>query len=99
MKLIAKSFMLHLEETIAIGELKTTLLAQVLGTKENFDIEYTDIYDTSYMGIEIKGYDNWKKFKAFHKEMGIDFDAHMNKRFEEIFTKEVVQKYVNEVTL
>ena len=98
MKLISKSFMLHLEETITIGELKTTLLAQVMGTKEAFDIEYADNYDTSYMGIEIKGYDNWKKFRAFHKEMGIDFDAHMNKRFEEIFTEDAVQKYVNKVT-
>jgi len=98
MKLQSKSFMLILEETITIGELKATLAAQVMGTKDSFDIEYMDNYDISYMGIEIKGYDNWRKFRNFHKEMGIDFDAHMSKKFDEIFTKEVVKKYVNEVT-
>ena len=98
MKLQSQSFMLTLEETITIGELKATLVAQVMGTKEGFDIEYIDSYNISYMGIEIKGYDNWKKFRAFHKEMGIDFDAHMCKRFDEIFTVAAVKKFVNEVT-
>lgn len=98
MKLIAKSFVLHLEETITVGELKTTLLASVMGTKEGFDIEYTDQIDTSYMGMEIKGYQNWRKFRDFHKEMGIDFDAYLQKKFEEIFTVEAVKKYVNKIT-
>jgi len=98
MKLQSQSFMLTLEEDITIGELKATLVAQVMGTKEGFDIEFIDSYDISYMGIEIKGYENWKKFRTFHKEMGIDFDAHMNKRFDEIFTVAAVKKFVNKVT-
>jgi len=98
MKLVSKSFMLHLEEEITIGELKVTLLAQVMGTKEEFDIEYADNYNISYMGIDIKGYQDWRKFREFHKEMGIDFEAHMNKRFDEIFTKKAVEKYVNKIT-
>lgn len=98
MKLTSKSFMLHLEEDITIGELKATLVAQVMGDKDSFDIEYIDNYNISYMGIEIKGYENWKKFRAFHKEMGIDFDAHMSKKFNEIFTQDAVKEIVNKVT-
>jgi len=99
MKLVSKSFMLHLEEDITIGELKMTLLAQVMGTKEAFDIEYTDNYNISYMGIEIKGYQDWKKFREFHKGMGIDYEAHIQKKFDEIFNVASVKEYVNKIEL
>lgn len=97
MKLVSKSFMLTLTEDVTIGELKTTLVAQVMGTKEGFDIEFTDQINTSYMGIELFGWQNWKKFRDFHKEMGIDYDAHLQKKFEEIFNVASVKKYVNKV--
>ena len=98
MKLVSKSFMLMLTEDVQVGELKATLVAQVMGTKEGFDIEFTDQYDISYMGIEISGWQNWKKFRDFHKDMGIDYDAHLQKKFEEIFNVESVKKYVNKIT-
>ena len=97
MKLTSKSFMLILEETITIGELKATLEAQVMGTKDSFDIEFLDIDEITYMGTPIEGYANWRKFKEFHKEMGIDFSSHINKKFDEIFTQEVVKEFVNKV--
>ena len=97
MKLTAKSFMLNLEETITVGELKANLVAQVMGTKEGFDIEFMDIIDITYMGIEINGWQNWKKFREFHKEMGIDFQAHIDKKFDEIFTKEAVEEFVKKI--
>lgn len=98
MKLVSKSFLLMLAEDVQIGELKTTLVAQVMGDKDSFDIELTDQINTSYMGIDFNGWQNWKKFREFHKEMGIDYGAHLEKKFEEIFTKEAVQKIVNKVT-
>ena len=61
MKLQSKSFMLMLTEEVQIGELKTTLVAQVMGTKEGFDIEFADQINTSYMGIVLSGWQNWKK--------------------------------------
>ena len=97
MKLTAKSFMLNLEETITVGELNANLVAQVMGTKEGFDIEFMDIIDITYMGIEINGWQNWKKFREFHKEMGIDFQAHIDKKFDEIFTKEAVEEFVKKI--
>jgi hypothetical protein len=97
MKLVNKSFLLELTEKIEIGELKATLVASVVGTKEYFDVDFSDVDDMSYMGIKITGYDNWKKFKAFHKEMGIDFDEHMSIKFNEIFTKEIVSEFVNKI--
>ena len=98
MKLESKSFMLMLTENVKVGELEATLVAQVMGDKDAFDIEFCDTINISYMGIELNGYQNYKKFREFHKEMGIDFDAHLNKKFDEIFTKDVVKKFVNKVT-
>jgi imidazole glycerol phosphate synthase subunit HisF len=97
MKLESKSFMLTLTEDVQIGELKVTLIAQVMGTKEGFDIEFMDQIYTSYMGIPIEGYLNWKKFRDFHKEMGIDFTAHLQTKFDEIFTIATVKKYVTKI--
>ena len=99
MKLVAKSFMLTLTEDITIGELKLTMVAQVMGTKEGFDIEFADHFDISYMGIEIAGYQDWKKFRDFHKSMGIDYDVHLQKKFEEIFNVTSVKKFVNKIEL
>jgi hypothetical protein len=98
MKLTSKSFMLTLSEEITIGELKATMSAMVMGTKEGFDIEFSDFYDITYMGIEINGWQNWKKFKEFHKEMGIDYQAIIDTKFEEIFNVASVKKFVNKVT-
>jgi starvation-inducible outer membrane lipoprotein len=97
MKLQSKSFMLTFTEDVQVGELKATLVAQVMGTKEGFDIEFIDHFDISYMGIEITGYQDWKKFRDFHKSIGIDFDAHLNKKFEEIFNVASVKEHVNKI--
>lgn len=97
MKMTSKRFILNLEEEVQVGELKATLVAQVMGDKKLFDIEFIDIENISYMGIEINGYDSWKKFREFHKGMGIDFNAHLDKKFEEIFTKESIEQIVKDL--
>ena len=97
MRLVAKSFLLHLEEEITLGELKLTLLAQVMGTKDAFDIEHTDNFNISYMGIEINGWQDWKKFRDFHKGMGIDFDKAIQSEFEKIFDVPNVKLFVDRV--
>lgn len=97
MKLQSKHFILTFTEDVQVGELKATLVAQVMGTKEGFDIEFTDQFDVSYMGIGISGYTDWRKFRDFHKSIGIDYDAHLNKKFEEIFNVASVKQYVDKI--
>ena len=95
MKLANKCFMLTLQEDVTIGNLKATLVAQVMGNKSGYDIEYIDTDNITYMGIDINGIQNWRKFRDFHKEMGIDFDEILSKEFDKIFTEEVVKDIVN----
>lgn len=97
MNLISKSFVLTLAEEVTVGELKTTLIANVMGEKNGFDIEFVDQINTTYMGIELSNWQNWKKFRDFHKEMGIDYDAQLQKKFEEIFTVAAVKMFVNKL--
>lgn len=97
MKLTSKSFLLHVEEDIQIGELKATLIAIICGDKDHYDVDFGDIDNITYMGMSISGYDNWKKFKQFHLDMGIDFGARIEELFHQIFTRESVKKIVAKV--
>ena len=96
MKVTNKSLMFALEQEVKIGDLTATLVAQVFYNpdEKNVDIEYMDICNTKFRGIEIKGYDNWKKFKAFHLEMGIDYAQLTNNEFDKIFTESAVKKEI-----
>ena len=77
MKITSKLLMVNLEVPVQVGELKCMCEFQVCrnlnSRDEKDDIDFIDIHQISYMGIEIKGYDNWGKFIKFHKDMGIDW--------------------------
>jgi len=97
MKLTSKSFMLTLEEKISIGELSVTLVGQVIGDKDGFDIQFIDLTEMTYLTVPVDGYENWKKFKDFHLGMGINFSTIIDAKFDEIFTKEAVKQHVDKI--
>lgn len=102
MKHTRTSMMLTFEQDVQIGELKATLQAQVwLGSADDkeFDIEFIDIENITYHGVAISGYDNWRKFKKFHADMGIDFDKLLDDEFKKIFTKEAIRKQIKALNL
>ena len=86
---------------VQVGELKVTLQAGVWvhksDDKNTYDCEFMDVLNITYMGIEIKGYEDWTKFKKFHKEMGIDFDKALDTEFEKVMTKERLDKLVKDI--
>jgi hypothetical protein len=91
MKIVSKSTFITLEHDIQIGDLSVTLVGQAWTDDKisYMDIDFTDVENIKYRGIPID-YDNWRKFKTFHKEMGIDYDGIMQKEFDIIFTKESI---------
>ena len=101
MNIQSKTLFVKVTEPIQIGELKLTIEAQVwVVIKDNGvmvidDIEETDYTDITYMNIPIDGYDNWKKFREFHKGMGIDFEKLICSKFDEIFTIESVGNLIS----
>jgi hypothetical protein len=97
MKITNRQLMITFEQEVEIGDLTATLTAQVFYNPDtkNMDIDFADIDATKFRGIEIKGFDNWRKFKAFHLEMGIDYSQLLDEKFNEIFTEGAVR---NEVT-
>jgi hypothetical protein len=102
-KLTSKSMCLNYEFDVQIGELKATLQAGVWvtpkkeGEGNSYDCEFQDVTNISYMGMEIKGYDNWKKFRDFHGEMGINFTELLDQEFHKVMTDEKLNKLVNEI--
>lgn len=101
-ELTHKSLHLQYSFDVKVGELTAKLQAGVWVNKNaqgetTHDCEFQDVCDILYMGMEVKGYDNWKKFRDFHKSMGIDFDKLLDKEFEKVMTKDRLDKLVKEV--
>lgn len=88
---------------IKIGELQLTAEAQMWvyknkdGTK-TVDADFADITEITYMGIPIVGYENFNKFKKFHKEMGIDFDKAINEEYEKVMGDDAVKELAKKIT-
>ena len=99
MKVTSKLLMLMVEVPIEMGELKCTAQMQVcrhLGQVETHnemedEIEFADISNITYMCIPIEGYNNWRKFKQFHLEMGIDWDKALAQKIAEM-TDDIIEE-------
>jgi len=101
-KLTSKRLYLEYEFPVQVGELKATLTAMVMVAKQDdgtktWDCEFTDVDNISYMDVAIEGYENWRKFKTFHNEMGIDFDIALDKEFAKVMIKTKLDKLVKEI--
>ena len=97
MKLTTKTIMYNFEQEVTIGDLSATVIAQVWENGNSIDIEFIDHTNLIYRGIDISGYENWKKFRNFHKEMGIDFDKLLQVEFDKIFTKEAIRAAIKKI--
>lgn len=94
MKVTQKLLMVTVEVPVQVGELKCTAhmqVCRVLGKLGEDEIEFADINEISYMGIPIEGYSNWRKFKQFHLEMGIDWDKALTQKIEEM-TEDIIKE-------
>jgi len=77
MKITNKCLMVNLEIPVKVGGLECTVEFQVcrdLSSGEADEIEFVDVTNISYLGVPIKGYDNWNRFQKFHMEYGIDWN-------------------------
>jgi hypothetical protein len=94
-KLTNKLTLLNYSTDVKVGHLTATLVAQVaINSKDNnIDIDFVDIENIKFNGIAIEGYDNWDKFKKMNLEFGLDYNKALTEKFDEIFTKEAVNKF------
>ena len=102
MKITHKTLMVNVEFPIEVGQLKTTAIAQLFVTKDDkgkneAGVEFIDMGEITYMGMTIEGYTNWKKFKDFHKEMGLDFDKLLDNEFDKVMTDEAVENLIKDI--
>ena len=82
MKIYSRLLMCNVHVPVKIGGLECTAEYQVcrdLDTpnedwQASDDFDFVDITNISYLGVPIKGYDNWNRFKKFHIEFGIDWN-------------------------
>jgi hypothetical protein len=102
LKVTSKMLMVTTEFPIAVGQLKTTAQAQLHIYSNNdgsrgCDAEFVDQENTTYMGVEIGGYNNFRKFCEFHKEMGINFEDLLHKEFGKVWTDEFTAEFIKDI--
>jgi hypothetical protein len=102
MKITSKTLLVNVEFPIEVGQLKTTAIAQLCITKDDkgeneADVEFVDTGEITYMGMIIEGYTNWKKFKNFHNEMGLNFDKLLDDEFNKVMTNKVVEDLIKNI--
>lgn len=95
-KITSKQAVIYFDVDVKVGELEVTRQYQVwVGMcSGGYDLEEQDITNIKYMGIAIEGWQNWKKFKDFHLEMGIDFHKAIQEETNKILTKEVLDYFI-----
>ena len=77
MKITNKLLMVNVELPVKVGGLECTAEFQVCRNLDNDgddDFDFIDVTDISYLGVPIKGHDNWNRFYKFHMEFGIDWN-------------------------
>jgi len=93
MKKTSQLIMMNFEHEVTVGDLSATLQAQVCVHNDHPtepEVEFIDVINLSYRGVPIDGYSNWKKFRDFHKTMGIDYDQILDLEFEKVFTRSAI---------
>ena len=78
MKITNKLLMVNVELPVKVGGLECTAEFQVCrnfnSQDEEDDFDFIDVTNISYLGVPIKGHDNWNRFYKFHMEFGIDWN-------------------------
>jgi len=102
-KLDSKMLFVNFSVPVEVANLKATCIGQAHVHKNDkgnneWDVDFINIDDISYMGVPIKGYDNWKKFKQFHLEMGIDFGKAIETEYEKVVTEDALKQLLTNIT-
>jgi hypothetical protein len=96
MNITSKTVLLSITEKINVGSLELNIIAQVCIPDSGLvEVDFMDETEISYMGVPITNCSDWDKFKAFHLEMGVDYNKTIVHMFEEIFNKKDMEKLVS----
>ena len=103
LKVTNRSYSFNIEVEVKVGDLVANVIYQIFVGQESgkltFDKDHCDITNMEYMGIKMEGYQNWKKFCEFHKEMGIDFNKALWEAADKIVTNKEIEKIVKTIKL
>jgi hypothetical protein len=101
-KITNKMMMVNFEFPIVVGQVKLNAIGQAYVYRDKQsglmagDFEFMDQENETYMGMSIKGYDAWKKLKAFHLEFGVDLQKLINDEFDKVVTEDFQREFLSE---
>jgi hypothetical protein len=103
MKNVSKMLFVNVKNNIICGDgsFKATVTHQIVVSEgENdvvVDVEFLDIENITFMGMPIKGYNEYKKFKEKMLGMGIDIDEMVDEACVGIISSEFIQECKNDL--
>ena len=76
MKVVNSCLFVNVENQIVCGDgsFKAIVEHQIIVSELGADVEFVDIHESTFMGLPIGGYSEFKKFKTKMSEIGIDID-------------------------
>jgi hypothetical protein len=99
MKNVSKMLFVNTSNDIVCGDgsFKATVIHQLIvtegeGNEINVDVEFLDIENITFMGMPIKGYNDYSKFKEKMLGMGIDIDEMVDEACVGIIPNELIQQ-------
>jgi len=97
MKVVNSCLFVNIENKIVCGNgsFTATVEHQVIVSKHGTDVEFSDIWDITFMGMPVEGYKAYNQFKAKMSEMGIDIDEMVDVECVGIVSNEFIEKCEN----
>jgi hypothetical protein len=98
MKSVSKCLFVNVTNEIVCGNgsFKADVIHQIIVDSGKLgiecDVEFLDIENITFMGMPIKGYDEYKKFKVKMNEMGIDIGEMVDEACVGIISSEFIEK-------
>jgi hypothetical protein len=102
MKNVSKSLFVNVTNEIVCGNgsFKADVIHQIIVDSDEkgigCDVDFIDIENISFMGMPIKGYDEYRKFKEKMNEMGIDIDEMIDEACVGVISSEFIQECKND---
>ncbi len=100
MRVTDKSMFINIEIPVEILSLKVNAIVQLIvfdrGNGKETDIDFVDIENPTHLGVKI---DNWKSYKDFHKDMGINLNELIEDEFMKSLTKEIIEELIEDINV
>lgn len=94
LKITHASLQINFLIPIEVGSVKLDAVIGAFVYRNSVDFDYQDDENITYMGLPVKGYQEWKKLREHLREFGIDIDKLLKDEVDKVLTKDFEKKFI-----